>query len=111
MSYKSSNQYCLHHPALLRKVFLAFSFASANLQSCSNLAEKKFSPTLPDVTVFLCEELSYPSFVGAVHQSSEVLHPAIGVWVLEEHTAHILPAEVHLMRQLQHRLHPNVAVT
>lgn len=54
---------------------------------------------------------SYSSFVCTVNQSGEVLHPAIGVWILEEHSAHILPTEVHLMRQLQHCFHSNVAAT
>lgn len=49
--------------------------------------------------------------MSTVHQRSEILHSAVGVWILEQHTAHILPTEVHLMRQLQHCLHPDVAVS
>lgn len=45
-----------------------------------------------------------------VYKCSEVLHPAISVWVLKEHAAHIIPIEVHLMRQLQHSFHSNVAI-
>lgn len=52
---------------------------------------------------------SHPSFVSPVHQSGEVLHPTVSVRVLEEHARHIFPTEVHLMGQLQHRLHSNVA--
>ena len=51
----------------------------------------------------------YPSLVGAVHQGAEVLHPAIRVWVLEQDPAHVLPTEVHLVGQLEHGLHPDVA--
>lgn len=54
---------------------------------------------------------SYPCFMSPVHQGGEVLHPAISVGILEEHTSHILPTEVHLMRQLQHRLHSDVAAS
>lgn len=54
---------------------------------------------------------SYPSFVCTVHKCSEVFHPAISVWILEKHAAHILPTKVHLMRQLQYCFHPNVAAT
>lgn len=49
--------------------------------------------------------------MSPVHKSSEVFHPTISVWVLEEHTAHIFPTEVHLMRQFQLCFHTNVAVT
>lgn len=55
--------------------------------------------------------VSYSSFVCTVNQGGEVLHPAISVWILEEHSAHILPTEVHLMRLLQHCFHSNVAAT
>lgn len=54
---------------------------------------------------------SYPSLVRPVYEGCEVFHPAISVRILEEHTAHILPSEVHLMRQLQHGFHPDVAAT
>ena len=51
----------------------------------------------------------YPSLVGAVHQGAEVLHPAVRVRVLEQDPAHVLPTEVHLVRQLEHGLHADVA--
>ncbi|TNN44071.1 hypothetical protein EYF80_045728 [Liparis tanakae] len=57
------------------------------------------------------QQRPHPSLVGPVHEGREVFHPAVGVWVLEEHPAHIFPGEVHLMRKLQHRLHPDVAAT
>lgn len=44
-----------------------------------------------------------------VNQSGEVLHPPVSVWILEEHAAHVLPTEVHLMRQFQYRFNTNVA--
>lgn len=58
---------------------------------------------------FLLKMLSYPSLVCPVYESSEVLHPPVSVWILEEDATHILPTEVHVMGQLQHSFHPNVA--
>jgi len=55
------------------------------------------------------QSVAYPSLVGAVHQRGEVLYPAVGVRVLEQNAAHVLPTEVHLMGQLQNGLHPDVA--
>lgn len=51
---------------------------------------------------------SYPSLVCPVHQSSEVFHPAVSVRILDEYASHVLPAEVHLMRQLQHGFHADI---
>lgn len=47
--------------------------------------------------------------MGPIHKFREVFHPAFSVRVLEEHPTNILSIEVHLMWQLQHSLHPDVA--
>lgn len=49
---------------------------------------------------FLWLKLSYPALVCLIYKRSEVFHSAISVWILKQHTAHILSTEVHLMRQL-----------
>lgn len=82
------------------KWFSNFNFHS-NQKACATLCFR----------LFLWSKLSYPSLVCPVHKSCEVFHPAISVWILEEHAAHILPTEVHLMRQFQHRFHSDVAAT
>lgn len=46
-----------------------------------------------------------------VNEGSEVFHSAVSVRILKEHPTNVLPTEVHLMRQFQHRCDSNVAAT
>lgn len=51
---------------------------------------------------------TYTTLVSPINKCSEIFHSAFSVWILEEHTANILPTEVHLMRKLENSLHTNV---
>lgn len=53
---------------------------------------------------------TYTTLVSLINKCSEIFHPALCVWILEEHTANILPTEVHLMRKLENGLHANVTM-
>lgn len=43
------------------------------------------------------ERPAYPSLMCSLHKLREVFHPPLRVWVLEQHSTDIFPAEVHFM--------------
>jgi len=55
-------------------------------------------------------KVTYTTLVSLINKCCEIFHPALSVWILEEHTANILPTEVHLMRKLENSLHTNVTM-
>lgn len=67
----------------------------------------KVRETFRTFSALICN--TYPTLMSPIHKFREVFHPAFSVRVLEENATHILSTEVHLMGQLQHSLHPDVA--
>lgn len=51
---------------------------------------------------------TYTTLVSPINKCREIFHSAFSIWILEEHTANILPTEIHLMRKLENSLHTNV---